>query len=1210
MEPQTSSEPARQSRALSRLAYVFMGLFALAVCLGAAYSSWRERAAILDTQLQRAQASALVMEEEITLTLKLFENTLRALAESTKLSATSMTPDALDALLGSLVRNQPMLRSLSILDDDQVVYASSNIGNRGKQVKLNDFLPAENPKFGSGHLRMGNAWTGRDLSDGSPLSGNDALPSDRPFFVPVVIHLGAFPNKLSFVAAVNPDHFLNRFSRQTTASFRESFRWIRLDGKTLAFSAEHPQSATFGPPSLLNRILQEEIGYAHTDGLVAFRTSGLYPFFVAVDSSSGEALAAWMQSAIGLATGVLLALSLVTWVTLLLLQKIEEEEQKLHAERIRLQAVYDILPVGISITDPQGEIIDCNPASERLLGITKAELLAHDYDEQSWLVFREDGTPMPREEFVSVRALKEQQAIYDSVVRVTKATGDVWLSVSALPVAHKQYGVVIAFSDITEQRLQAQALLAAKQQAESASQYKSQFLANMSHEIRTPMNAILGMLKLLHHTPLQTRQLDYVEKTESAAKSLLSLINDILDFSKVEAGKLTLDPQPFEVRSMLADLAVILSANLENKSLEILVDVDPAVPERLIGDVIRLQQILINLGGNAIKFTPTGEVTLRIALLEHRASHIRLGFELSDTGIGIAPENQLKIFSDFTQAEASTTRRFGGTGLGLAICRRLVELMGGELQLVSALGQGSSFSFSLPFYVPPSTRTQGKAAPSKVLLLESHPRARALTERLLSGLHHAVYSTDNGEQAREWMAQHHERGHPFDVIIIGGVFELAPPWKLVAELRRLQSQRSGPAAKREQIVLCVTSAGREAAFQQSRELQSLVDGYLLKPLTQGPLEDLLQQLKNNPDGAPAVATQNTTQRLAGLRVLVVEDNAINQQVAEELLTAQGATVDLADNGEHGVEAVAAAEKNRRPYDAVLMDMQMPVMDGLAATATIRQTLGLSQLPVIAMTANALVSDRQSCLDAGMNDHIGKPFDLENLVAKLLQWARPHEMQATRQAQIQTDLAVLNETEPQRGQALALINLAAALQRLGGNQNLLRRMLQRFSEDLPGLMTQCANAHAQHATEELAKLLHTVKGTASALGAEVLAHVCAEAEKIARTANLPDLAELRATVASTLEAAQTHTAALSSDAPPSAHQDGGSVPVLTPKNKADLKNLCLLLRAQDMAVFEALDRLTDLPAVLLNSQRWNKMVRAVDSMDFAGAAGECESLLEA
>lgn len=501
--------------------------------------------------------------------------------------------------------------------------------------------------------------------------------------------------------------------------------------------------------------------------------------------------------------------------------------------------------------------------------------------------------------------------------------------------------------ELKERELQ---LEQAASRANDASVAKSQFLAKMSHELRTPMNAILGMLTLLQKTRLELRQRDYVEKTESAARSLLNLLNDILDISKAEAGKVDLELTPFHLDRMLEDLKIILATNIGKKNVRLRFDVAEAVPRYLLGDVFRLQQVLINLGGNAIKFTREGEVCIKISLDDQRDDQAFLTFSVADTGIGIAPENQQKIFGGFTQAEASTTRRFGGTGLGLSISQHLVALMGGTLQLESEPEAGSRFFFSivLPMVTPESV-------------------------------------------------------------------------------------------------------------------------------------------------APAENTENIpvpVQRLKGMRILIAEDNENNQQIARELLESEGAQVQLVDNGQALIHALQTAIERDRcvPCDVILMDMQMPVMDGLEATRQLRQISLLRDMPVIAMTANAMQGDRDACMAAGMNDHVGKPFDLEHLVWVLRQharfegqWNQPDGIASPpvpREAARQHDDSV--EFDPD-----------GAIARFGGNETLYFVMLPKLGESMQNYGKKLTHAVEERHWSTVQEILHTLKGVAATAGLVKLAR-CADA----------------------------------------------------------------------------------------------------------------------
>ena len=549
--------------------------------------------------------------------------------------------------------------------------------------------------------------------------------------------------------------------------------------------------------------------------------------------------------------------------------------------------------------------------------------------------------------------------------------------------------------------------------AQAASQAKGEFLANMSHEIRTPMNAVLGMLALLRKTTLTPRQADYAIKSDRAARSLLRLLDDILDFSKADAGKMLLDEQPFMLEDLMRDLAVILTITAITKPVQVLFKVDPRLPRSLSGDAFRLQQILTNLAGNAIKFTAEGEVVISVKLAGHAADRdggrATVDFSVRDTGIGIAPENQARIFSGFTQAESSTTRRDGGTGLGLAISQHLVQLMGGQLQLQSAPGKGSCFYFRIAL----ATQSDGEAGES--------------------------------------------------------TFALDEPARLIGQVA---AQALSRAPTRKEGLSTLTSQPWQASLFSSQ--------------------------------APG--------RLSGMRILVAEDNPNNQQVVYELLQAEGAQVQIAAAGLQAVQAVQTANV---PFDVVLMDLQMPVMDGMTACAQLRQDPASQRLPIVAMTANVMASDRAACLAAGMNDHVGKPFDLDELVRVLqTQGGRSPARRAARDAAPALNAAVASAAAPSIRVAAAAalitpavmdaaraadIDLVNALARLGGQHEIYRDMLRRFINELPGMETSLRTSQAKGWNQEAMAVAHTIKGLAAMLGADALAAQARECESAMREA---------------------------------------------------------------------------------------------------------------
>ena len=656
----------------------------------------------------------------------------------------------------------------------------------------------------------------------------------------------------------------------------------------------------------------------------------------------------------------------------------------------RASAILDNIPDLAWVKDIEGRYIAANSVVARMFGLSDPEEIIGktDFDLSPGEV-----AERYRSADEQIMASGERQRLEELVWRSDGSL--IWVDTIKTPLRDADgriVGTVGIARDVTE-RKQAEQERAARQLAEAANRAKSEFLAHMSHEIRTPLNAIIGMSSLALGSDLNPRQYNYVNIVHHSAQLLLGIINDILDFSKIEAGKLQIDSIAFELGDVLENLANLTGLQVEKKGLE-LVFVEPAqLPTRLVGDPMRLGQVLVNLTNNAVKFTDRGEITVSVAVLEQTPEQVRLQFGVRDTGPGISLEQQQHLFQPFSQADASTSRRYGGSGLGLAICHRLVHLMGGDIGVDSTPGDGSHFAFTVRFGLQRGAGTFSSVsrpdtlAGSRVLVVDDNEVARKVIVEMSRAVGLVAEAAVSGEDALEAVSLAAASAHPFDLVLLD--------WKMPGidgiECARLLTIRSN--AQPAPVVLMLTAFSREDALLQLAAQHVTVHGVLTKPVTPSTLvEACAMALRKAPAENIRIARRSETRRsvharLAGAKILLVEDNAINQELAVELLTDAGIDVTVAEDGRKALDVL-----QRQRFDGVLMDCQMPVMDGYEATRRLRQQPHLRDIPVIAMTANAMVGDREKVLAAGMNDHIVKPINIDDMFATLARWVRPERTQ--------------------------------------------------------------------------------------------------------------------------------------------------------------------------------------------------------------------------
>jgi two-component system sensor histidine kinase/response regulator len=665
-------------------------------------------------------------------------------------------------------------------------------------------------------------------------------------------------------------------------------------------------------------------------------------------------------------------------------------------------------------------------------------------------------------------------------IRHIKAAGTVEHDESGAPV--RMIGINWDISDIRENE---RALAIAQAAAEKASRAKSEFLANMSHEIRTPMNAILGLSHLLERTPLSVEQRGYAAKIKISGHSLLSIINDILDFSKVEAGRLELEVTEFRLPDLLDATSTIMSVNASTKDLELMIGAAPGTPTGLMGDALRLQQVLINLTSNAIKFTEKGEVSLhveQIGTTEDGKAELR--FTVKDTGIGIAPSALPSLFDAFTQADSTTTRRYGGSGLGLAICKRLVELMGGRIGVESWPGQGSTFWFTVPFSLATMGAEESDAQAVQdldVLIADDHDAAREIIAVTASSLGWTPEAVASGREALERAQERLRAETPFDVLILDWKMPEMDGLAVSRIVRGISGLKASP------IVIMVTAYGREELLHSPGA--ETIDAVLVKPVTSSSLFNAVMDARARRFGGTdalvaEMASIEPGQRLENARLLLVEDNTINQDVAKRVLELEGAVVAVVGDGQQAVDRLAA---DPTAFDAVLMDVQMPVMDGYEATTRIRHDLGLATLPIIALTAGALISERNRAHQAGMNDFITKPFDVDLMVQCIRRHVDLSETTAT-----PTPCAPRSPDTPLQADIPGIDMRQAAL-RLGGDQALFTSLLARLEREFSDTAPRVRLLLAETDREGAARLLHTLRGAAGNIAAIEVATLATEAE---------------------------------------------------------------------------------------------------------------------
>ncbi len=755
-------------------------------------------------------------------------------------------------------------------------------------------------------------------------------------------------------------------------------------------------------------------------------------------------------------------------------RRLQLNQRRLQMNQRRLQLAMDAAAAGTFVWNFHTSEMEWDQRSLEIFGLT-ADSFKETYLDWMRHVHPDDQERVQetlQESLGDSRWEQEYRVVRpDGETRVVSAAGYFTLDSEGVPEM-----LIGLHLDVTDQRVAQRALHEAKYAAEQANRAKSDFLATMSHEIRTPMNAVIGMTHLVQRTDLNPKQADYVKKIESSAKSLLGIINDILDFSKIEAGKLKFESVDFDLDTVLENLAHLMAVRkAEKENLEVLFKVDNDVPRQLNGDPLRLGQVLTNLGANAIKFTETGQVLVSVHRVEGEEGSVVLEFSVADTGIGMSMEEQDRLFQPFSQTDSSTTRKYGGTGLGLSISKKMVEMMDGRIGVESEPGKGSRFFFTARLSLASETRPAQRHISAdlrnlEVLVADDNATSREILEELLAGFGYSVTLSSTGQEAVDEVRARGD-GKPFDLVLLDWRMPGLNGIEAAREIRQVCNEKPP-------VTILVTAYGREDVVRSAQIAG--VSNVLSKPVNESQLFDAIATAFGGTPQAEPLSSATAAIAFGGQRVLLVEDNEVNQQVARELLEQAGLHVTIANHGKEAVDLLKAES-----FELVLMDVQMPVMDGLTATRLIRHEKIAPKTPIVAMTANAMQGDRDVCLEAGMDDYVAKPIEPEELLATLARYLQSQGEQGPTLHSVggEWEFPMIHGLDPKAG-----------LRRVAHNAALYRKLLLQFRREQGGAAGEIRIALSQSNVDQATRLAHNLKGVAANLGAIQIALQATDLEK--------------------------------------------------------------------------------------------------------------------